>query len=283
MRRQKEALRSLSRLVVAQLELRRSVTDLSGAIRDRRLRETEIDQLFRLSQDMLCIAGFDGYFKRINPSWENTLGRQSAELLSKPYFEFIHPDDLAATLEQAKNIGSGSQSVAFENRFRCGDGSYKWLLWNATPNEDEGLIFAVARDITVRKQAERRLSTGYAVTRVLAEAESLTAATPLLLMSICEGLGWEVGALWRLDESANLMRCLSTWHNPQMTFPRFIAATKALSYKKGVGLPGRVWEVGQADLATGFADGKQFSANATGARRGVTFVVWISDQERRRD
>src|ERR1700722_7853086 len=243
---QKEALKSLSRLVVAQLELRRSVTDLSAAIRDRRLRETEIDQLFQLSQDMLCIAGFDGYFKRINPSWETTLGRTSAELLSRPYFEFVHPDDLAATLEQAKKIEGGSQSVAFENRFRCEDGSYKWLLWNATPNEDEGLIFAVARDITKRKQAERRLSTGYAVTRVLAEAESLTAATPLLLMSICEGLGWEVGALWRLDESANLMRCLSTWHNPQMTFPRFIAATKALSYEKGVGLPGRVWDVGQA-------------------------------------
>ncbi|HEY0701496.1 MAG TPA: response regulator [Candidatus Acidoferrales bacterium] len=243
---QKEALKSLSRLVVAQLELRRSVTDLSGAIRDRRLRETEIDQLFQLSQDMLCIVGFDGYFKRINPSWENTLGQSSAALLSRPYFEFVHPDDLAETLEQAKKIEGGVQSVAFENRFRCADGSYKWLLWNATPNEDEGLIFAVARDITVRKQAERRLSTGYAVTRVLAEAESLTAATPLLLMSICEGLDWEVGALWRLDESANLMRCLSTWHDPHMTFPRFIAATKALSYERGVGLPGRVWEVGQA-------------------------------------
>ena len=243
---QKEALKSLSRLVVTQLELRRSVTDLSSAIRDRRLRETQIDQLFRLSQDMLCIVGFDGYFKRINPSWEATLGRPSAELLSKPYFEFIHPDDLAETLEQAKKIEGGSQLVAFENRYRCADGSYKWLLWNATPNEDQGLIFAVARDITLRKQAERRLSTGYAVTRVLAEAESLTAATPLLLMSICEGLGWEVGALWRLDETANLLRCLSTWHNPQMTFPRFIAATKSLSYAKGVGLPGRVWEVGQA-------------------------------------
>jgi PAS domain S-box-containing protein len=242
---QKDALRSLSRLVVAQMELRRSVSDLSGAIRDRRLRENELDQLFTLSLDMLCIAGFDGYFKRINPAWENTLGRPAAELLSKPYFEFIHPDDLAATLAEARTIDQGGQSISFENRFRCADGSYKWLLWNATPSAGQELIFAVARDITARKQAERRLSTGYAVTRVLAEAESLTAAAPLILMSICEGLDWEVGAVWRLDETANLLRCVSAWHDPHMNFPKFVAATRALAYARGEGLPGRVWEMRQ--------------------------------------
>ena len=242
---QKEALKSLSRLVVAQMELRRSVSDLSSAIRERRLREQEIDQFFTLSLDMLCIAGLDGYFKRINPAWAKTLGRTAEELLSRPYFEFVHPDDLAGTLAEAKAIDSGQETVAFENRFRCADGSYKWLLWNATPSVDQGLIFAVARDITLRKQAERRLSTGYAVTRVLAEAESLTSATPLILMSICEGLDWEVGALWRLDETANLLRCVSAWHDPQMSFPKFIAATRALTYARGEGLPGRVWEMMQ--------------------------------------
>src|SRR6202795_4642601 len=242
---QKEALKALSRLVVTQMELRRSVVDLSRAIRERRMTEEELDQLFTVSLDMLCIAGFDGYFKRINPAWEKLLGIPIAELLSKPYNEFVHPDDRGRTDAESEKLDEGEQVISFENRYRCGDGTYRWLLWNATPSVDNKLIFAVARDVTERKEAERRLSTGYAVTRVLAEAESLDAAAPLILMAICEGLSWDLGVLWRLDETANLMRCVAAWNDPHMSFPKFMAATRSLSYARGDGLPGRIWEVGQ--------------------------------------
>jgi PAS domain S-box-containing protein len=242
---QLEALRALGRLVVAQLELRRSVADLSKAIRERRLTEEELDQLFTLSLDMLCIAGFDGYFKRINPAWEKILGIPTAELLSKPYSEFVHPDDRAITEAEAQKIDEGEQAISFENRYRRADGSYRWLLWNATPSMEQKLVFAVARDITQRKEAERRLSTGYAVTRVLAEAESLDAAVPFLLMSICEGLSWDLGALWRVDENADVLRCMDLWHPPNLNFPTFVKATREATFGRGVGLPGRVWETSQ--------------------------------------
>ena len=125
---------------------------------------------------MLCIAGFDGYFKRVNPAWENVLGIPTAELLAHPYVDFVHPDDRAATFAEGKNSSRAFRAVSFENRYRRGDGSYIWLLWNATPSSSEKLIFAVARDVTQRKRAERRTAAGYAVTRVLAEADSLETA-----------------------------------------------------------------------------------------------------------
>jgi PAS domain S-box-containing protein len=242
---QRQALKALSRLVVTQLELRRSVGSLSRAMIERRFAEDELDQLFTLSLDMLGIAGFDGYFKRINPAWERTLGISTAELLSRPYLEFVHPDDREASIEEAKKLGEGIQTVSFENRYRCSDGSYVWLLWNATPSSQHKLIFAVARDITLRKRAERRLAAGYAVTRVLADAETLEAASPLILMSICEGLGWELGAIWRLDDTGEALKCAEIWHPPQLEFPNFVEDTREMTYRRGVGLPGRVWVTGQ--------------------------------------
>jgi PAS domain S-box-containing protein len=239
---QRRALLALSRQVVSQLELRRSVSDMLRVIRERRTAEEELSQFFTLSLDMLCIAGFDGMFKHINPAWEKTLGIPIEALLSRPYVDFVHPDDLESTKQEAKKIDEGASTISFENRYRCADGSYLWLLWKATPNPAQKLIYAVARDITQRKQIERLHATGYAVTRVLAEAESLESAASLILMSICEGLGWELGALWRLNETENCLRCMSVWHVPQLQFPNFELATRQASFKKGVGLPGWVWE-----------------------------------------
>ena len=112
------------------------------------------DRFFSLSLDMLCIAHFSGYFIRLNPAWETTLGFSRDELQSKPMFEFVHPDDRERTLEQNRKVRTGGQALAFENRYLCKDGSYKWLLWNATPDPAQQLIYSVARDITARKRAE---------------------------------------------------------------------------------------------------------------------------------
>ena len=112
-------------------------------------------RFFTLSIDMLCIPHFNGYFKRLNPAWETVLGFSHAELQSKPMFEFVHPEDRERTLEQNRKVRAGGQALGFENRYLCKDGSYRWLLWNATADLDNQVIYSVARDITERKQAEQ--------------------------------------------------------------------------------------------------------------------------------
>jgi len=115
------------------------------------------NRFINLSVDMFCIAGFDGFFKSLNPSFERTLGFTAEELLAKPYLEFIHRDDRQATTAQAHQV-KNHEILAFENRYLCKDGSYKWLLWNAVSVPEQEVIYAVARDITERKrdEAEKR-------------------------------------------------------------------------------------------------------------------------------
>jgi PAS domain S-box-containing protein len=125
--------------------------------RRRRTATDELERLFDLSLDLLCIAGFDGYFKRISPAFERTLGYSSEELLSRPFLEFVHPDDRARTVEAMDVLGDETTVVRFEHRYVRKDGSTCWLEWSARPALDEGLIYAAGRDVSEDKRAEDRL------------------------------------------------------------------------------------------------------------------------------
>jgi PAS domain S-box-containing protein len=126
-------------------------------VTERRKVELERDRLFNLSIDMLCIAGFDGYFRQLNPAWSKTLGWSNEELLSKPWIEFAHPEDRDATETAGFDLIEGKPIHGFENRLICKDGSYRWISWNSFPLPEEGLIFGVARDVTDRKNVEIEL------------------------------------------------------------------------------------------------------------------------------
>ncbi|HET9768240.1 MAG TPA: MASE1 domain-containing protein [Thermoanaerobaculia bacterium] len=119
--------------------------------------QEDLDRLFNLSLDLICIAGIDGYFKRLSPSFETTLGFSREELLSRPFLDFVHPDDVAATIAEVEKQAGGLPTIYFENRYRTAAGDYRWLAWNSQPAPD-GTLYAVARDITEQKQADEALA-----------------------------------------------------------------------------------------------------------------------------
>jgi PAS domain S-box-containing protein len=116
----------------------------------------ELDNYFTLSLDLLCIASSDGRFLRLNPAWERLLGHPMVQLEGSNLLDFVHPDDKVATVGALQQLGGGQTVIDFTNRYRNADGSWRWLEWRSVPDK-HGLIYAVARDVTLRQQAELSL------------------------------------------------------------------------------------------------------------------------------
>ena len=138
------------------------------------------DRFFATSIDMLCFLDFKGYFKRLNPAWERTLGFTRQELMSRPFIEFVHPDDRERTLQQNREVREGGKALAFENRYLCKDGSFRWFRWNAAPDAAAKVIYSVARDITDSKRAEEeREQLVQELQAALAEVKTLREILPI--------------------------------------------------------------------------------------------------------
>lgn len=132
--------------------LARVNAELQAQIDERAHAEAERDRFFDISMEMLCIAGVDGYFKQLNPAWEKVLGWTIEELQSRPFVEFVHPDDRAPTTAERQRLGVGFASMDFENRYLTRSGEYRWLSWRSVASLERGLIYAIARDVEEEKR-----------------------------------------------------------------------------------------------------------------------------------
>ncbi|MEC4812991.1 MAG: PAS domain S-box protein [Scytonema sp. PMC 1069.18] len=177
--------------------LQQQVTELEVTLATQSQQQStalqEAENFFSLSLDMLCIAGADGYFKRLNPSWQKTLGFLPEELYAQPYIDFVHPDDREATIAIAQQLHERT-AINFENRYRCKDGSYKWLTWASILWGENQTIYAVARDITEYKRSQEALRQSK---RILKHSEEryrslVTATTQIVWVSTPEGICFEL-------------------------------------------------------------------------------------------
>jgi diguanylate cyclase (GGDEF)-like protein/PAS domain S-box-containing protein len=142
-------------------------------VQERDEMEAESARWFAMSNGLLCVAGLDGSFTRVNPAWTDVLGYTPKEMLTEPFAAFVHPDDLERTQECVAGLAAEPSSVVnFENRFRASGGSWHWLSWSAS--SDGHQIYAVAKDITERKNADRVREARLREAQAQAHADDLT-------------------------------------------------------------------------------------------------------------
>ncbi len=144
---QRKALRLLADEAIGLIVARRPQEELKN-----------FEKLFLLSGDLLCVAGTDGVFKKVNPSFYDLLGWSAEVLLKTSIYELIHPDDVDSSKQQIAKLAQGEVTINFVHRFRCADGTYRTLQWNATPELGTENVFAIARDITRELERDRQIA-----------------------------------------------------------------------------------------------------------------------------
>ncbi len=199
---------------------------ISTDITARKSAEEEIQRFFEVSLDMLCVAAFDGYFKRLNAAWELVLGFTRAQLMEKPFIDFVHPDDRDATIAIASGLSTGQSAISFTNRYRCSDGSYRWFLWNAGSDLALGRIFAAATDITDLRLAQEQVENlnrelearvqelgaanrfavfGSEVGAALTRNDSLDGSLERCAKAMVEQLGASIASIWVMNEKKSML------------------------------------------------------------------------------
>ncbi|MEW6543046.1 MAG: ATP-binding protein [Nitrospirota bacterium] len=187
-----------------------------------------------------------------NDSLEVLFGYQSREI--RPSLEFwyegVHPGEREKVLAgRLAALQAGERFWVGEYRFRRADGTYAEVIDRAHALYDGRgrpvRMIGSVRDITERKQAEKRQVAQLAVNQVLVESATLADAAPRLLQAVCDTTGWELGAVWRVDRIAGVLRCETIWHVPAVSVEEFVTLSRSRTFTPGVGLPGRVWESGQ--------------------------------------
>jgi PAS domain S-box-containing protein len=143
-----------------------SIGNYMAAEIKRKQLERELNQIFNFAPDIICIAGVDGYFKKVNPAMCALLEYTEEELLAKPYVEFVHPDDRRPTVTEVKNVFDDNPSMNFQNRYITRTGKIKVLSWTATGASDDSLLFCVAKDVTEKKNLEELLNKATTLARI---------------------------------------------------------------------------------------------------------------------
>src|SRR5688572_5587908 len=251
----------------------RDITDRKRAEEALRQSEEHLRALIENAADIITVLNRDGTRQYVSPSVERSTGYTPEELIGKNPFEIVHPDDVA-DLRQLFTTGTQQPGFIVTKEFRLRHKNGSWRIHEATAHNllDDPAVNGVvvnSRDITDRKRLEYRLMMQYQTARILAESPSLDTAGPKLLHAICESLGWDLGQIWIVDQEADVLRWLASWHNPAVSVAEFQEASRGRPFPRGLGLPGRVWADGAAVWFSDLAIDRGFTRKESAARAGL--------------
>jgi two-component system, sensor histidine kinase and response regulator len=240
---------------------------------EQALRETEkrYRDLVDNSLGLIGAHDMEGRFLMVNPATARAIGYPPSDLIGKSMTEVLVPSVrkfFPDYLERIRHNGTDSGVLKMLTK----DGEERlWEYRNLRYDEPDkpSYVLAHAHDITDRRRAERRLTVQHAATRILAEAASFRDAVPQILQAICEGLGWQTGALWRVDREANLLRYVEGWQAPSADVEEFKSISRDSTFSPGIGLPGRVWSSAQAHWIADVTRDANFPRATVAAREGL--------------
>jgi two-component system sensor histidine kinase/response regulator len=273
-----------ARLEASLAELRERAAELEQSEEAHRHQRELLQLVLDNIADGVVVVDENGKFLLFNPAAEEILGQGALDTVPADWtrdYGLLLPDQVTPfpveqlPLTRAMRGEMVNRSQIFVRHPGRPKGT--WLSVNARPLRDEagrarGAV-AVFRNISARKHAEQRAAAQLAVTRVLAESATLAIATPRILEAICTSVGWDIGAIWHVDRSAGVLRCVDVWHVPDHAFPEFEERTRSITFVPGVGLPGRVWADREAVWVPDVVQDANFPRWPVAARAGLHGAV----------
>jgi phosphoserine phosphatase RsbU/P len=229
--------------------------------------------LLREMQSAIIVTDLAGTIRSCNQYAEIFFGRPASELIGRDSADFSAepvPEELAREIYEVLRAGRTWQG---EFAIRRKDGAIVSALVVDSPvHDDQGRLVGVASmslDLTARRRAENRLRAQYEIARTLGEAHSIEKASPKLLRTVCDALGWDVGALWGLDIERSVLRCVATWRAPDSNAAAFEELSARTTFRKGIGLPGRVWAQGAPAWIPDVTEDRNFTRSGVAAADGL--------------
>jgi PAS domain S-box-containing protein len=250
--------------------IKRDITDRKRAEEALRRSESELADLFETTSIGLHWIDEEGKIIRVNQAELDLLGYSREEYLGHHISEFhCDEEEIKDLLSRSK---AGENLREYEASLRCKNGAVKRVQINSSVFWEDGKFGhnrCFIHDITDQKRTERRLTLQYSVTRILSESTDFIASARRILQTTCESLEWEMGAMWKVDSDAQVLRCVDFWHVPTLEVEQFEEVTRASEFTKGTGLPGRIWKQGEPSWIPELAEDPDFSRYVAAKRAGL--------------